>query len=490
MFAVFPEVAGSGGVVGQSSLFIFRPGEPSPSGNVYSVWASLVTDAAAVKGPKAVYFDNTLAPCSIPTGIWDFASCTYFFSCDDHPAQADVPLTVDDGAVLRSVFHFGGSLAITSNSKSPVIVSPLPGARYTFSGTTTLTQADPAGTFIRSSTGFVFSPVEVVTLERARILTGNGPAISVTGFGAFVNIYSLDDSVIQANTVARNAGTFATGYTVDSASIDTTQAGIPGGVLTVNLLSTADKVLYNDTLVAPPLGATQVQAAIDALKAGGAGPLNLNRVDCSVNSGSVESPYNFTSYLRTQTAGNVVGGFNGGGIGNKSILGYRTADLTLLSAYSGLQYTWKSLATSTSPLLVYANMVVEPDPIGAPGQYKIFVVDPAAVAPLNVCTTVLNGDGSSTTTNNPALHNVQVVNDLLGVIPAVNLGPLWQDHSYTIASILAVYPNARFREAASGDGGLPKLQTTPAFMLITGDSATNALLAFSVAAAKFNGVAV
>lgn len=223
---------------------------------------------------------------------------------------------------------------------------------------------------------------------------------------------------------------------------------------------------------------------------GGPGVFNINRVDCSVNGGRVDQPYGSTSFLHTQTAGNVVGGFNGGGTGNKSILGYRTASGLLLSAWSGFEYTWKSLAISTAPFFVYANMVVEL----TPGLYKIFVVDPSVAPPyglIPVCTTVLNGDGSSTTTHT-AVENVQVVGDLppIPFVPFVGPAGPWQSHSYTIASIITAYPGARFLEVASGDGGLPNLQTTPAFMLVTGDSVTNAIAAFSVAGVKFNGVVV
>jgi hypothetical protein len=219
------------------------------------------------------------------------------------------------------------------------------------------------------------------------------------------------------------------------------------------------------------------------------GPQNFNRVDCSVNSGRVDNPYNFTSFLRNQTAGNVAGGFNGLGVGNKSILGYMTADTLPCLGWLGLAYTWKSLAITSSPLLVYSNMVVEI----TPGVFKIFVVDPAAQIgspALNVCTNVLNGDGSTTTSNDPTIHYVQIVNDLVGVVPIVNLGAAWQSHSYKWSDILAVYPLARFKEAASGDGGLPKLQTTPAFMLVSGDSATNALFTYSVTNVQFNGIVV
>lgn len=259
-------------VAGFPYEFIYRPLEPVPAGNVYNNWALLVAAAAMTFGQKLVYFDDSLAPCSIPTGVWDLGSSTIFTGdvgrpSVSGPSPSPTPLTIDDGAVLQHVFEFK-SLDITSNSKSPVNTAPFPGARYTFSGTTRVLQTDPAGEFVRSSTGFVFSPVEVILLESAKFLTGGGPVVNVTNPGANASVYALDDSLVQPDTIAAAALTVA-GFTVDSASIAIAQAGVPGGILPVTLLSAAARVSYDDTLVPPLLGANEVQAAIDALKSGG-----------------------------------------------------------------------------------------------------------------------------------------------------------------------------------------------------------------------------
>lgn len=257
-------------VTGTPYEYVFQPGGVA-SGNIYDIWANLVAAAAAFPGTKLVYFDNSIAPCTIPIGVWNFASATTFIGNFGLPSVAGpslspTPLTIDDGAVLQNVFEFK-SLDITSNSKSPVNTAPFPGARYTFSGTTKITQVDPVGEFIRSATGFVFSPVEIVLLESAKLLTGGGPAINVTNPGANASIYAFDNSIVQPSTIAAAALTVA-GFTVDSASIAIAQPGVFGGILPVTLLSAAARVSYDDTLALPPLGVTEVQAAIDALKGG------------------------------------------------------------------------------------------------------------------------------------------------------------------------------------------------------------------------------
>jgi len=172
---------------------------------------------------------------------------------------------------------------------------------------------------------------------------------------------------------------------------------------------------------------------------GGGGPLNFNRVDCSVNSGRVEALYESVSYLHGQTAGNVAGGFNGGGVGNKAIIGFSAADGLLLSAWNGqLSYTWKSLQVSTSPLKVYANLVVDlgpldlgpppppppvpPTPLLNPGGIKIFVIDPADGPPLLTVTNVpaLPNPGPIVSTHS-AGQFVQVVNNISGML--ASMGP-------------------------------------------------------------------
>lgn len=127
--AWFPLTASIGG--GSPYEFIFRPAEPAPAGNVFASWAALVAAAAAAVGSKLVYFDDTLAPCVIPAGAWDFGSSTTFAGSDGLPSGSGgpntTPVTIDDGATLAHVFEFR-SLDITSNTTTSVILTPLFGA--------------------------------------------------------------------------------------------------------------------------------------------------------------------------------------------------------------------------------------------------------------------------------------------------------------------------------------------------------------------------
>jgi hypothetical protein len=187
-------------------------------------------------------------------------------------------------------------------------------------------------------------------------------------------------------------------------------------------------------------------------------------------------------------------------------LGYRVGNGLPLSQLVSLEWTWFDLNPATSGLPVYSNLVI--DVYGNGTFFKIGVIDPASPALLNNGSTVLNPDGSRTTTWLGASNNLLIVNGLSAAVPAP--GPPyvppdvqgaapptygftagWPSSSYSLATILGAYPNATLAEASSLDGGLPKAPNkTPAFMLITGDSINQIIRAFRLSDVKFNGVRV
>ena len=228
------------------------------------------------------------------------------------------------------------------------------------------------------------------------------------------------------------------------------------------------------------------------------------RVDCSVNAARVAELYSPAPVLHTQSALPVAGGFNGGGTGNKAIVGYRVGNLLPLGALVGFSWTWLDLnpATPGLPASVYANLVLDVNGNGT--AYKIGVVDPASLPVLNQGTTIVNGDGSKTSTWLAASNNLLIVLGLPvpplppggpGFVPPTVAGaPLpggWPSNSYSVPDILAAYPACRLAEASTLDGGLPKgPNTTPAFMLIAGDSGNHAIKAQRLTGVTFNGALV
>ncbi len=294
------------------------------------------------------------------------------------------------------------------------------------------------------------------------------------------------------NTVTVTPGvTLAPGAVVDDPKLVQAASAAGGVLVSVDTPTGADAVEVarrfadrGDSLGGSMAGIGRLAVAGGG---GGGGIFSLARVDCSVNAAYVEAPYSASPVLHTRAGGNAVGGYNGTGVGNKCILGFAAGVGTAIGAWTGLRWTWLDLAPATPGIGCYSNQIVN---LGG-GTIKVFVVDPGANPALNNGVTVINGDGSRTTTFDPAVHFVTVVNDVVGVVPAVDLGGSWTARSYRVSDILAVYPGAVFANVASGDGGMPATPVaTPPVLIVTGDSTNNRVRAFRLSAVEFNGAAV
>jgi hypothetical protein len=242
-----------------------------------------------------------------------------------------------------------------------------------------------------------------------------------------------------------------------------------------------------------PLGSTQL---VQGVPSGGADLFTfLGRGDFSVNKARVENAWSATPTIQTQTGTNAAGGFNGGGVGNKAILGIDAGVNLPLASLLSLSYTWRPLVPFVvTPFKPFVNLIVE---LGAPAPagFKILVIDPSTLAPLDTHTTIDNGDGTFTTTWDQATNLIQVVNDTPAFPPGtpppvVDLGPSWLNRSYSLAAIAAAYPLAALRRVSSLDGGLPVATVTPPFLIVGGDSGNNRVQAWELTAITFNGAQV
>ena len=217
-----------------------------------------------------------------------------------------------------------------------------------------------------------------------------------------------------------------------------------------------------------------------------------HRVDQSVNSGRVENPYSTQPILRTTGAGNVAGGFNGAGTGNKAILGLQPDPITPtlpLAAFLSFTFTFTDLTgLGAKP---YANVVLDLNGTGT--AYAIAVIDPASAPILANGTATPNVDGSTTWTWNGTLDNLLIVNGLVGppnppgvgfVPPTVPGAPLpggWLSNSWSVAAILAAYPACQIAPADTLDNGLPKSPNVSLpYLLIAGDSNNQKQLAIQL----------
>lgn len=223
---------------------------------------------------------------------------------------------------------------------------------------------------------------------------------------------------------------------------------------------------------------------------GGAGFTFPNRVDCSVNSARVDGANNDAPILRTLTGAPLAGGYNGGGTGSKSILGIDAGHLLPLGALVSLDYRITNLmAYNAAPWpLAYVNLLVDVNGDGS--LLKVFIIDPQSLPALLQTTNTPNLDGSTTVEFDAASNLVLIVGFLPPVVPTVNLGPSFLQQGFSLASVLASYPLARLARLNTLDGGLPKVQTLPPFLLVNGDSTNNRTIATRLQAIRLNGVSV
>ncbi len=231
-----------------------------------------------------------------------------------------------------------------------------------------------------------------------------------------------------------------------------------------------------------------------------------NRLDLSVNKANVDNTQSASPVITTRTGTNPAGAFNGGGLGNKGILGIQGFDGTALSALTSIEYVWREMeAAHSNPLGLqpYLNLIIEPDPDLHPGVYKILTIGNTDL-PIFCCAPTALAPGRwdylwkpAPTPGNPPYgpNVVQVVLDFAAgplpiVPPDIVLGPTWPSHAYFMSTILAAFPNARLRDVSTLDGGLPKTTVTPALLVIIGDSNNVVMVSRLIESVKVNGSSV
>ena len=216
-----------------------------------------------------------------------------------------------------------------------------------------------------------------------------------------------------------------------------------------------------------------------------------NRVDLSVNNGRVTEVNSPNPVLHCATGGNVAGGYNGGGVGNKAILGLDVLDGLGLASLVSLSWTYTNL-TPYIPVFwpnPYANLII--DLLGTDVTYKVGVIDPQIAPALSPGSSVVNPDGSTTWTWLAASNAMLLVGSpFVPVIPITHGAGAYPAASYSIADILSAYPAAKFRRRSSLDGGLPKTTVTPAFMIVEGDSGNNVNITMRMGDILVNGANV
>jgi hypothetical protein len=249
------------------NVLVFRPGGAASPG-VYPTWAGLVAAAQAVPGAKLVLIDASLAPCVVPAGLADFGSQTTFVGAS--PASAGITeLLFEAGARLRNVFEFQ-LLTLhcsASDDTQPVIItSDLPAGLPVFTlGARVTVMADDGclgGFLLHDRVGICLLNL---TLD-ARI-TGssqNDAMLRSPANGGTLQIIAYDVASVAAYTI--RTGQF--GLTIGEIASPAAMIDPAQHPWTFQLVKPAigANVSYDDFVVQPQVNASDVQAAVDALK--------------------------------------------------------------------------------------------------------------------------------------------------------------------------------------------------------------------------------
>ncbi|GDX79190.1 hypothetical protein LBMAG42_10010 [Deltaproteobacteria bacterium] len=205
----------------------------------------------------------------------------------------------------------------------------------------------------------------------------------------------------------------------------------------------------------------------------GPGPTLNDFVDLSVNQASAVTGSGGLR-LRTEAGTNEPGGFNGGGTGNKSIAALPGVDSTPLASLTTLAFETTLVAGALTP---YFNVIVDLDCGNGDTPLVLVVADTtAATGPLDLGEGVSRYEWAATGAQWRAVGGLD---DLLPSHTAMEAGKL--------SDVVAAYPAACLRDAATGDGGLPAGVVTPAMLVILGDSNNTAELEHLLGAIEILG---
>lgn len=232
-------------------------------------------------------------------------------------------------------------------------------------------------------------------------------------------------------------------------------------------------------------------------------------LDLHINAAGVDVwPDGNRIVLRTGARTNAAGAYNGGGVGNKAILGLVGFDGPLSSLVS-LEYTWTSELgpggsnfnppTGGNVVVPYANFFVD---FGG-GDLRVLVVTDSSEAPAisNAIGTYTNPGGLNVITHSwTAAQDVLIVNSPPnpvpgGVSPHISVGPTWPANSYRFSQLVAANPAARLVSVfpgnpvffPTGDGGMPAGASAASIQIVSGDSGNVTKSGKTLHSIKVNG---
>lgn len=241
-----------------SGTYILKPNATTvyPDSIVFSNWNSLYAQYILDGGGGFIVLDGSLNGGLVPLlpGSFDLSDAILIGANDTKPI-----VSVPNGFSLSKPTLRTRNVQLQFNTSSTVIDVINTDSNINLIDSTI--QMLSTGDLINKQAG---TGTLDIKLTNSSFLSSSGHILNVDA-GELVSLYAFNDSYYQDDV-------FSGGGDIDAyidASVDTSTTQ-PNhlGVLTNILIDDADRVGYDDTLVAPPLGANTVQEAIDALKGG------------------------------------------------------------------------------------------------------------------------------------------------------------------------------------------------------------------------------
>lgn len=255
------------GVSSDGPSFVYREGEPSPSGNVFATWAGAYAAATACRVDCLIAIDNSIAQCHVTAGAYVMTSIALRAFT---PSTSAAILDFDDGAIFTGAFQAPLTLALRNMGSAPVFTtSPGLGLSVVLDRGSVLTCGPGAAPFLRVVNGsLVILPMFLGT----RIANQPGTPIIQVDAGGALQVISGPVSAIDQD-VFTGGGAVIYLIASSSAQFSTIQTGLTSPVQ-VQLATGARKVGFNDPtprLVEAPefgVGNANTQEAIEALRRG------------------------------------------------------------------------------------------------------------------------------------------------------------------------------------------------------------------------------
>lgn len=302
---------------------IWRPGGVIvPGANVVVSWQSVISKANQININQIlnVYLDSSIQNCIVNQSL-DCQGRVTFMPFNSNASSPDT-LYVQDPNTLTNP-KFNGILLVQLQSiTQPSII--LNGAKLSIEGNGSMLFASSDSTIPGIS---VQGTGAVLGFEGGSNVTNTNTSNPVINVGpSAVLIMSMAQqfggSTLDNNLISSTDNTATLNFLYDSSVIGVPAWTNPAFTGTFNKIMSdkAEAVAYNDSLVSPPLGVTQVQAAIDAIKSGGVTfPLqapdgSASAPSYSFSSASGSGMWNDSFDVNISQGGQNIAQFNGSGM--------------------------------------------------------------------------------------------------------------------------------------------------------------------------------